>query len=100
VKLFRVTVSTNRTEFVATNDKTQTSTDDAQEVCGVVGRLREFHPQQLTGVKPVNAAKARIQHQSHCLCLLLVWSRLKLSATQHRQNCLSDQAWDAVRLSD
>ncbi|CAA9414483.1 Mobile element protein [uncultured Leptolyngbya sp.] len=35
VKLFRVTVSTHRTEFVATNDLTQADTDAAQDVCDV-----------------------------------------------------------------
>ena len=34
VKLFRVTVSTNRTEFVATNDDSRSSTDAVQNVCG------------------------------------------------------------------
>jgi hypothetical protein len=34
VKLFRVTVSTNRTEFVATNDDSQASTNAVQDVCG------------------------------------------------------------------
>jgi hypothetical protein len=35
VKLFRVTVSTDKTEFVATNDLTQDSTDIVQEVCDI-----------------------------------------------------------------
>lgn len=35
VKLFRVTVSTNRTEFVATNDLSQSSTDAVQDECGM-----------------------------------------------------------------
>lgn len=35
VKLFRVTVSTNRTEFVATNDLAQADTDAVQDVCGI-----------------------------------------------------------------
>ncbi len=35
VKLFRVTVSTSRTDFVVTNDLTQASTDAVQDVCDV-----------------------------------------------------------------
>jgi hypothetical protein len=35
VKLFRVTVSTDRTDFIATNDLTQVSTDVVQQVCKV-----------------------------------------------------------------
>ena len=35
VKLFRVVVSTDKTEFIATNDKNQGSTDAVQQVCDV-----------------------------------------------------------------
>lgn len=35
VKLFRVIVSTDKAEYVATNDTTQNSTDDRQQVCAV-----------------------------------------------------------------
>lgn len=35
VKLLSVTVSTNRTEFVATNDNSQAATDAVQDVCGI-----------------------------------------------------------------
>jgi hypothetical protein len=53
VKLFRVTVSTNRTEFVATNDISQASTDAVQDVCDIRWKIEEFHRElkQLTGVE-------------------------------------------------
>ena len=35
VKLFRVTVSTNRTDFLVTNDNTQAATDAVQNVCDI-----------------------------------------------------------------
>ena len=35
VKLFRVTVSTHRTDFVVTNDGSQASTDAVQDVCAI-----------------------------------------------------------------
>jgi hypothetical protein len=35
VKLFRVTVSTNRTDYVATNDLSQSSTNVVQQVCKI-----------------------------------------------------------------
>ena len=41
VKLFRVTVSTGRTEYIATNDLTQNSTDTVQEVCDVRWKVEE-----------------------------------------------------------
>src|SRR4028119_2453584 len=43
VKLFRVTVSSNRTEFVATSDLTQADTDAVQDVCGIRWKIEEFH---------------------------------------------------------
>lgn len=83
VKLFRVTVSTNRTDFVVTNDLTQDSTDATQEVCGVRWKIEEFHRElkQLTGVEACQCRKARIQ-RNHIACALLVWSRLKAMAYQ------------------
>lgn len=35
VKLFRVTISTDRTDYVATNDLSQSSTDVTQQVCKI-----------------------------------------------------------------
>jgi hypothetical protein len=50
VKLFRVTVSTNRTEFVATNDLSQADTDVVQDVCGIRWKIVACFPQG--GVSP------------------------------------------------
>lgn len=41
VKLFRVTVSTDRTDFLATNDLSQDSTDVVQKVCKVRWKVEE-----------------------------------------------------------
>jgi hypothetical protein len=83
VKLFRVTVSTNRTDFVVTNDLSQDSMDATQEVCGIRWKIEEFHRElkQLTGVEACQCRKARIQ-RNHIACALLVWSRLKTMAYQ------------------
>jgi hypothetical protein len=83
VKLFRVTVSSNRTEFVATNDLTQADTDAVQDVCGIRWKIEEFHRElkQLTGVEACQCRKARIQ-RNHIACALLVWTRLKALANQ------------------
>lgn len=43
VKLFRVAVSTNRTDYIATNDLSQSSTDVVQEVCKIGAKIEEFH---------------------------------------------------------
>jgi len=83
VKLFRVTVSTNRTDFVATNNLSQDSIDAVQDVCDVRWKIEQFHRElkQLTGVEACQCRKARIQ-RNHIACALLVWSRLKTIAYQ------------------
>ena len=83
VKLFRVNVSTNRTDFVVTNDNAQATTDAVQDVCGIRWKIEEFHREikQLTGVEACQCRKARIQ-RNHIACALLVWNRLKMIAYQ------------------
>jgi hypothetical protein len=78
VKLFRVTVSTNRTDYVATNDLSQSSTDVVQEVYKIRWKIEEFHREikQLTGIESCQCRKARLQ-RNHIACAMLVWVRLK-----------------------
>ena len=63
VKLFRVTVSTNRTDYVVTNDLSQSSTDVVQQVCKIRWKIEEFHREikQLTGIESCQCRKARLQ---------------------------------------
>jgi tRNA-binding EMAP/Myf-like protein len=86
VKLFRVTVSTNRTDFVATNDLSQASTDVVQKVCKVRWKVEEFHRElkQLTGIESCQCRKGRIQ-RNHIACAILVGLRLKELAYQTGQ---------------
>ena len=86
VKLFRVTVSTDRTEFVATNNIAQDSTTETQQVCRTRWKIEEFHRElkQLTGMEACQCRKARIQ-RNHIACALLVWNRLKQLAYQGGQ---------------
>ncbi len=78
VKLFRVTVSTDRTDFIATNDLSQDSTGVVQLVCKVRWKIEEFHRElkQLTGIESCQCRKGRIQ-RNHIACAILVWLRLK-----------------------
>ena len=87
VKLFRVAVSTHRTEWVVTNDLSQASTKGAQQVSAKRWKIEEFHREakQLTGLEDCQCRKARIQ-RNHIACALLVWSRLKTLAYQTSQN--------------
>ena len=83
VKLFRVEVSSHRTDYVVTNDLTQDSTQGAQEACAVRWKIEEYHREikQLTGIEACQCRKACIQ-RNHIACALLVWTRLKDLAYQ------------------
>ena len=78
VKLFWVVVSSNRTEWIVTNDLSQDSAQDTREVRAVRWRIEEFHREakQLTGIERCQCRASRIQ-RNHIGCALLVWSRLK-----------------------
>lgn len=83
VKLFRVVASNGDTEYVATNDISQSSTDDVKDVCANRWKIEEFHRElkQLTGVSKCQCRKARIQ-RNHMGSAILVWLRLKDLANQ------------------
>jgi Transposase DDE domain len=83
VHLFRVVVSTHRTDFVVTNDLTQDSTQATQEVCGFRWKIEQLHREgkQVTGLERCQCRKARIQ-RNHIGCAFLVWLRLKELAAQ------------------
>lgn len=78
VKLFRVIISTDKTEYVATNDLDNDSTDAVQEVCSIRWKIEQFHRElkQITGMEACQCRKARIQ-RNHINCAILVWLRLK-----------------------
>jgi hypothetical protein len=78
VKLFRVSISTNRTDYVITNDKTQESTDAVKIECSIRWKIEEFHREekQLTGIESCQCRKGRIQ-RNHINCAILVWVKLK-----------------------
>jgi hypothetical protein len=86
VKLFRVEVSSHRTEWVVTNDLAQDSTQSAQQVSALRWKIEEFHREakQLTGLEDCQCRKARIQ-RNHIACSLLVWVRLKTLAYTTQQ---------------
>lgn len=98
VKLFRVTVSTNRTEYVVTNDLNQGKTEEVKKECHRRWKIEEFHRElkQLTGLEACQCRQARIQ-RNHIACAVLVWNYLKKLAVlrsqtiyQLKHNLLSD----------
>ncbi len=78
LQLFRLVLSTQRTEYVVTNDTAQHSTNDTQKVCAIRWRIEQLHREakQVTGLESCQCRKARIQ-RNHIACALLVWLRLK-----------------------
>jgi hypothetical protein len=105
VKLFRVEVSTHRTDWVVTNDLSQDSLDDTQEVCAMRWKIEQFHRElkQLTGIERNQCRKRRIQ-RNHIACAILVWVRLaelarKTKQTMYRlkQGLLDDYLIDQLK---
>jgi hypothetical protein len=77
VKLFRVVVSSHRTDWIVTNNLAQNSTDATQKVCRIRWKIEQFHRElkQVTGLEACQCRKARIQ-RNHIACAMLVWNRL------------------------
>jgi hypothetical protein len=83
VQLFRVVVSTHRTDYIVTNELTQHSAEATQEACGFRWKIEQLHREgkQVTGLERCQCRTARIQ-RNHIGCALLVWVRLKELAAQ------------------
>lgn len=83
VKVFRVVLSTQRTDYVVTNEMTQDNVEVVQEVCGFRWKIEQFHREtkQLTGIEGNQCRKARIV-RNHIGCAILVWVRLKQVAVE------------------
>lgn len=105
VKLFRLVLSTERTDYVVTNDLAQHDTQATQEVCGLRWKVEQFHREskQVTGLEHCQCRKARIQ-RNHIGCAILVWLRLKQVASdtartvyQVKQDLLSDYMREQLR---
>jgi len=86
VKLFRLVLSTQRTDYVVTNDLSQDTTEAVQEVSGLRWKIEQFHREtkQVTGIEACQCRTARIQ-RNHIACAMLVWAKLKQVARQTGQ---------------
>ncbi len=86
VKVFRVVLSTQRTDYVVTNDMAQDNVKVVQDVCGFRWKVEQFHREtkQLTGAEGCQCRKARIV-RNHIGCAILVWVRLKQVAYETQQ---------------
>ena len=87
VKLFRLAFSTERTDYIVTNDLSQDSADTAQNECGVRWKIEQFHREtkQVTGIEACQCRSPRAQ-RNHIACALMVWTNLKRHAQQLGNN--------------
>ena len=86
MKLFSVAISPNRTDFIVTNDTSQTCSDDTKKICAIRWYVEQFHREikQLTGIDKCQCRKQRIQ-RNHIACAIHVWVNLKKMAYQSAQ---------------
>ena len=86
VKAFRVVLSTQRTDYVVTNEIAQDHLEVVRDVCGFRWKVEQFHREtkQLTGVEGCQCRKARMV-RNHIGCAILVWVRLKQFAHETQQ---------------
>lgn len=84
LKLFRITVAPNRTDYVVTNDLTQNSSDDTQHESAMRWTIEQLHREekQLTGIEACQARLNRSQRNHICVATL-AWLVLKETARQH-----------------
>jgi hypothetical protein len=83
LRLFRLPVSPDRTDFVITNDKTCRSIDAVRKACAVRWKIEQLHRElkQNCGIERCQCRTGRIQ-RNHIACAFLVWNRLKSLAYQ------------------
>lgn len=81
LKLFRVVVDTNRTDWVVTNDLSQESTDDTHAMCAVRWKIEQYHREikQAFGIEKCQCRSARSQ-KNHIACAILAWVHLSKMA--------------------
>jgi hypothetical protein len=93
VRLFRVALSSERTDYVATNDLPQDSTAAVHTVMGWRWKIEQLHREakQVTGIEHCQARRARSQ-RTHIGCALLVWHRLTQLAAATKQTVYAIKA--------
>jgi hypothetical protein len=87
MKLFRLVLFNERTDYVITNDLTQDDSDVVKQHCGVRWRIEQFHREakQVTGLEGCQCRLSRAL-RNHIACSFLVWAHLKRLAQQLDSN--------------
>jgi hypothetical protein len=77
-KLFRVLVSTTRTDYIITNDIAQNSTEAAEEKSSFRWKVEQLHREekQITGIQNCQCRLQRSQ-RNHIAIASLVWISFK-----------------------
>jgi len=105
VKVFRIELSTQRTEYVITNDHSQDSANATQKTIATRWKIEQFHREakQVTGLEACQCCSQRAQ-RNHIACDMLVWVRLnqiasgtKTNIYQLKQGLLSSYMRDQLR---
>ncbi len=78
VKLFRIASSTGRTEYIVTNDLSQSDADAAHQECRIRWKIEQLHREikQVTGIGKCQCRKLRAQ-RNHIACCFQIWVCLK-----------------------
>lgn len=87
VKLFRIELSTQRTEYVVTNDHSQDSTNATRKESAIRWKIEQFHREakQVTGLESCQCRSQRAQ-RNHIACAMLVWIRFNQIAQDTQTN--------------
>ena len=83
-------ITTNRTEWVVTNDIDQSSTEDTREVCGIRWKIEQYHREvkQTLGLEKCQCRSATAQ-RNHIGCVILAWNRMTEIARELKSNIYS-----------
>ena len=86
VKLFRIVSDTGRTEYIVTNDLSQSDASATKKECQVRWKIEKLHREikQVTGIDKCQCRKLRAQ-RNHIACCLQVWVCLKRAARKASQ---------------
>lgn len=81
VKLFRIASGTGRTEYIATNDLSQSDAKATQQECRIRWKIEQLHRElkQTTGISKCQNRRHRGQ-RNHIACCLWVWVSLTRAA--------------------
>jgi hypothetical protein len=83
LKLFRIVLSSQRTDYVVTNDPSQDSADATREESAIRWKIEQFH-REAKNVSGLESSQSRSQRaqRNHIACAMLVWVRLNQVAQQ------------------